>query len=450
VLLAPGERPDDGEAGGHRGDLREHEGQGAGADGREEQRPQAIDQRPPGMDLRQRRLHPGAGEQRGDLCRGRGPSAHPDPDAGGDYPPAGGTRNQQVVSGVDRRGERPDLVRKAIPPTLLVQAHSAALGIAFYEGTMFPPEYRGSAFVAVHGSWNRDTPTGAKVVRVHVANGKPTPEICRRAAEALEALRAWLAERGVDPVRADELTVPPGMDELFSLLQIKRHHSSGDFDVIIVEHFDRLSRDPATIQRLKQVFEFNRVDLMDQKGVYATATDISIASLYNTIYKPQLADKVRRVLELGRGRYGLILVKVLPVGLLQRTRWLPFYRRLHELDQALFAFIEKRRRAAPERGENVLADLLAASHENGTPLSNQEVRDALVTLLFAGHDTTGVALAWALEQIVSRADVVERIAALHRIGEPMEVAGAVVFLASPAASLITGHTMLIDGGWTAR
>lgn len=48
------------------------------------------------------------------------------------------------------------------------------------------------------------------------------------------------------------------------------------------------------------------------------------------------------------------------------------------------------------------------------------------------------------------ADVIERIAALHRIGEPMEVAGAVVFLASDAASLITGHTMLIDGGWTAR
>lgn len=48
------------------------------------------------------------------------------------------------------------------------------------------------------------------------------------------------------------------------------------------------------------------------------------------------------------------------------------------------------------------------------------------------------------------ADTVERIAALHRIGEPMEVAGAVVFLASPAASLITGETILIDGGWTAR
>jgi len=56
----------------------------------------------------------------------------------------------------------------------------------------------------------------------------------------------------------------------------------------------------------------------------------------------------------------------------------------------------------------------------------------------------------ALADPAFHADVVERIAALHRIGQPMDVAGAVVFLASPAASLITGHTLLIDGGWTAR
>jgi NAD(P)-dependent dehydrogenase (short-subunit alcohol dehydrogenase family) len=56
----------------------------------------------------------------------------------------------------------------------------------------------------------------------------------------------------------------------------------------------------------------------------------------------------------------------------------------------------------------------------------------------------------ALADAAFRADTLERIAALHRIGEPMEVAGAVVFLASPAASLITGETILIDGGWTAR
>jgi NAD(P)-dependent dehydrogenase (short-subunit alcohol dehydrogenase family) len=56
----------------------------------------------------------------------------------------------------------------------------------------------------------------------------------------------------------------------------------------------------------------------------------------------------------------------------------------------------------------------------------------------------------ALADPAFRADVEERIAGLHRIGEPMDVAGAVVFLASPAASLVTGTTLLVDGGWTAR
>ena len=56
----------------------------------------------------------------------------------------------------------------------------------------------------------------------------------------------------------------------------------------------------------------------------------------------------------------------------------------------------------------------------------------------------------ALADPAFRTDILERIAGLHRIGVPMDVAGAVVFLASPAASLITGHTLIIDGGWTAR
>lgn len=56
----------------------------------------------------------------------------------------------------------------------------------------------------------------------------------------------------------------------------------------------------------------------------------------------------------------------------------------------------------------------------------------------------------ALANEVFRADVLERIAALHRIGEPEDVTGAVIFLASPAAALITGHTLVVDGGWTVR
>ena len=54
-----------------------------------------------------------------------------------------------------------------------------------------------------------------------------------------KAVQRWLggllSDRGVDRILAEELTVPPGMDEIFSLLQLKRHHESGEFDVIIVD-----------------------------------------------------------------------------------------------------------------------------------------------------------------------------------------------------------------------
>jgi len=73
-----------------------------------------------------------------------------------------------------RRGERPRLVQSAIVPSLLIQAHSAALGLTFYEGTMFPAKYRGGAFVALHGSWNRSRRTGYSVVHVPFRNGQPT------------------------------------------------------------------------------------------------------------------------------------------------------------------------------------------------------------------------------------------------------------------------------------
>ncbi|HEX4442735.1 MAG TPA: glucose 1-dehydrogenase [Galbitalea sp.] len=56
----------------------------------------------------------------------------------------------------------------------------------------------------------------------------------------------------------------------------------------------------------------------------------------------------------------------------------------------------------------------------------------------------------ALSDPAFRADTIERIAALHRIGVPTEISGVVVFLASGAASLVTGQTLAIDGGWTAR
>jgi glucose/arabinose dehydrogenase len=72
-----------------------------------------------------------------------------------------------------RAGERRDLVAKSVVPSLLFESHSAPLGMVFYNGTMFPREYRGSAFVALHGSWNRSALTGYKIVSVPFRNGRP-------------------------------------------------------------------------------------------------------------------------------------------------------------------------------------------------------------------------------------------------------------------------------------
>lgn len=75
-----------------------------------------------------------------------------------------------------RRANAPhlDLVAKAIPPTVLLEAHSAPITLNFYTGTMFPAQYRNGIFVAMHGSWNRSQRSGYKVVHIPFRNGQPT------------------------------------------------------------------------------------------------------------------------------------------------------------------------------------------------------------------------------------------------------------------------------------
>lgn len=73
-----------------------------------------------------------------------------------------------------RDAARPELADKVVVPDVLFQPHSAPLGIDFYTGDMFPAEYKGDAFVAMHGSWNRNPRTGYKVVRLFFENGKAT------------------------------------------------------------------------------------------------------------------------------------------------------------------------------------------------------------------------------------------------------------------------------------
>jgi glucose/arabinose dehydrogenase len=109
-------------------------------------------------------------------------------DLGNDLPPDYVTRVRQgsffgwpwyYIGGNEdphHRGERPDLKDKVALPDVLIEAHSASLGMTIYDGSQFPADYRGNIFAAQHGSWNRSKRTGYKIIRVIMKDGAPTGE----------------------------------------------------------------------------------------------------------------------------------------------------------------------------------------------------------------------------------------------------------------------------------
>jgi cytochrome P450 len=96
---------------------------------------------------------------------------------------------------------------------------------------------------------------------------------------------------------------------------------------------------------------------------------------------------------------------------LQRgRRYRQFEQRRDEVDALLFELIDERRADGDQR-DDVLTMLLAARHEDGSPMSKQELRDELMTLLVAGHETTASELAWAFERLARTPDVLRRLIA---------------------------------------
>jgi glucose/arabinose dehydrogenase len=95
---------------------------------------------------------------------------------GGDYgwPLCFGDRQPDPLFDSQKVTDKAAHCRETVPATLRYQAHSAPIAMVFYTGTQFPAEYRHDAFVAMRGSWNREPPTGYKVVRIHFKDGHPT------------------------------------------------------------------------------------------------------------------------------------------------------------------------------------------------------------------------------------------------------------------------------------
>jgi cytochrome P450 len=95
-----------------------------------------------------------------------------------------------------------------------------------------------------------------------------------------------------------------------------------------------------------------------------------------------------------------------------------FRRAMEPVDELLYEEVRTRRAAGDEaRGDDILSLLLEARHEDGEPMGDQELRDELMTLLVAGHETTATALAWAIERLVRHPDKLARLADEAAAGE---------------------------------
>jgi len=124
-----------------------------------------------------------------------------------------------------------------------------------------------------------------------------------------------------------------------------------------------------------------------------------------------LTKQVARVLNFGATKWSLILTKVAELIRLNHLKSLPYYRQLRDLDDTLFEIIEQHRTESGTTNRSILTDLLESRHEDGNMMSNQELRDIIITSLMAGHETTATALAWSVEQILEHPNILERIRA---------------------------------------
>jgi cytochrome P450 len=120
-----------------------------------------------------------------------------------------------------------------------------------------------------------------------------------------------------------------------------------------------------------------------------------------------LRERLTQILELGARPTGMIPQLQRDLG--PWSPWARFRRLRDEADRLMFELIDERREEGEDGRDDVLSMLLAARHEDGSPMSPQELRDELMTLLVAGHETTASELAWAFERLSRTPAVLERL-----------------------------------------
>jgi cytochrome P450 family 135 len=122
----------------------------------------------------------------------------------------------------------------------------------------------------------------------------------------------------------------------------------------------------------------------------------------------QMRNELREVLDIVTDPRNALFPIVL--GPDRIRKFPPLARRLKRVDELIYAEVDERRRADDlEEREDILSLLLQARHEDGSPMSDAELRDELITLLVAGHETTATALGWAVERLARHPEKYERL-----------------------------------------
>jgi cytochrome P450 len=159
----------------------------------------------------------------------------------------------------------------------------------------------------------------------------------------------------------------------------------------------------ATLRRMEGWGAGGGVELEEE--CRAITLDVILETVFGE-RDPAFRETLRRYVRIVDRPLSLLGSRV-PRWLRPYSPWRPAVLGLRAVDEALHALIARRRGAAP--GDDVLSLLFRMTHEDGAPLDDGELRDHLMTLLLAGHDTTAIALGWAFEHILSHAPVLARI-----------------------------------------
>jgi cytochrome P450 len=151
----------------------------------------------------------------------------------------------------------------------------------------------------------------------------------------------------------------------------------------------------------------------------AMTLEIILRAVFGVSEGPRMVElrrELRRLLDTVTNPLGGIAL--LTLGPDRITRLPSFRRELERVNRPIFAEIAERRTAADlSERDDIMSLLLQATHEDGSPMSDSELRDELVTLLIAGHETTANALAWAVERLCRHPEQMERLAEEVRAGE---------------------------------